>query len=101
MIIRIEPSPLKQKRFRAIFDSGRKIDFGYSGAKTYLDGVDASVRESYRKRHYGNATEKKLIDELIPSASLLSYYLTWGDSRDIEQNRKKLNQMWKKKENKS
>lgn len=90
-------SPVKTKRFRVVMDDGRKFDFGYEGAYTYLDGADDKVREAYRKRHYANATEKKLIDQLIPSASLFSYKLIWGDSRDINENIKTLNALWKAK----
>jgi hypothetical protein len=92
-------SPVKTKRFRVIMDDGnKKIDFGYDGAYTWLDGADDKVRSAYRKRHYANATEKQLIDNLVPSASLMSYYLIWGESRDIKENIAKLNAMWKKKE---
>jgi hypothetical protein len=31
------------------------------------------------RRHLGNKKEKYLIDHLIPSPSLFSYYLLWGD----------------------
>lgn len=97
MILRITKSPVKTKRFRVIMDNGKKIDFGYEGAYTWLDGADEKVRDAYRKRHYANETEKKLIDGLISSASLMSYYLIWGESRDIKENIKTLNEMWKKK----
>ena len=74
----------------------KRFHFGYDGAYTYLDGASDAVREAYRKRHYANATEKKLIDGLTPSASLLSYYLIWGESRNMDENIKTLNRMWKK-----
>jgi hypothetical protein len=79
-------------------DNGKKYDFGYLGANTWLDGADEKTRDAYRKRHYANKTEKQLIDNLIPSASVMSYYLIWGESRDIKENIAKLNAMWKKKE---
>jgi hypothetical protein len=79
-------------------DDGKKIDFGYDGAYTWLDGAVEKIRNAYRKRHYANTTEKQLIDNLVPSASLMSYYLIWGESRDIKENIAKLNSMWKKKD---
>ncbi len=97
MIVELIKSPVKGKRFRAILNTGKRADFGYEGAFTYLDGADENVREAYRKRHYANKIEKGLIDNLIFSPSLLSYYLIWGESRDINQNVKKLNAMWKAK----
>jgi hypothetical protein len=90
-------SPVKTKRFRAIMDNGKKFDFGYEGAFTYLDGADDKVRAAYRKRHYANKTEKELIDNLVPSASLLSYYVIWGETRDAKKNVELLNEMWRKK----
>ena len=98
MIVRLIKSPIKTKRFRAFLSDGRKFDFGYEGAYTWLDGADETVRENYRKRHYANKTEKTLIDNLVPSASLLSFYIIWGETRDAKKNVELLNKMWRKKE---
>jgi len=107
MIISIEKSPVKNKRFRVVVSSegrGRggnlgfptkTYDFGLSGGSTYIDHHDKSKREAYRKRHYANLTEKKLIDNLVPSPSLFAYYILWGDSTDINKNIQTLNNMWK------
>lgn len=97
MIVRLQKSPVKTKRFRVVMDNGKKYDFGYLGAYTYLDGADDKIRSAYRARHYANKTEKELIDNLVPSASLFSYYLIWGESRDINENIKTLNAKWKTK----
>jgi hypothetical protein len=94
MIVSIEPSPLKNKRFRITMDNRKSYDFGLKGGSTYIDHHDKQKRDAYRKRHYANATEKKLIDNLVPSASLFAYYILWGDSTDINTNIKKLNSMW-------
>jgi hypothetical protein len=48
-------------------------------------------------RHYGNDTERKLIDNLVPSPSLFSYYILWGPSTSIEANVKYLNSLWRRK----
>lgn len=97
MIVRLMKSPVKTKRFRVIMEDGKKIDFGYDGAYTYLDGADDKIRSAYRKRHYANAIEKTLIDTLTPSASVMSYYIIWGETRDAKKNVELLNEMWKKK----
>jgi hypothetical protein len=34
-------------------------------------------RDAYWDRHYANATEKKLIDNLVPLPALFSAYLLW------------------------
>lgn len=97
MIVRIMKSPVKTKRFRVVMDNGKKIDFGYEGAYTYLDGADDKIRSAYRKRHYANETEKRLIDSLTPSASVMSYFIIWGETRDAKKNVELLNEMWRKK----
>ena len=97
MILKLEKSPLPNKRFRVVMDTGKHYDFGYPEANTYLDGASDAVRAAYRARHYANKIEKQLIDNLVPSPSLFSFFLTWGESRDIDKNIKSLNAMWKKK----
>ena len=67
-------------------------DFGIKNSFTYIDGADEDTRYNYLKRHYYNPNEKYFIDNLIISPSLLSYYITWGTSHDINENIKILNQ---------
>jgi len=75
-------------------DDGKYYDFGLEFGRTYIDHKDKIKRENYRKRHY--AQEKKLIDNLIPSPSLFSWALLWGDSTNIHENIKELNKMLNK-----
>lgn len=77
------------KRFLAVVE-GKKIYFGQPDAYTYLDGADKTVRENYRKRHLANKNERYKIENGIPSPALFSYYITWGDSRNIKTNIKTL-----------
>ena len=84
------------KRFVAILENGKKIYFGQPNAHTYIDGADEKIRANYRKRHLANKTEKKRIDQLIPSAALFSYYLNWGESRSLKKNIKTLTQRFKR-----
>ena len=90
-IIKIVGSTRKNKRYRVYMDDGRHFDFGLKFGDTYIDNKNKIKRENYRKRHY--AQEKKLIDNLIPSPSVFSYWILWGDSVDIHDNIKALNKM--------
>jgi hypothetical protein len=99
MIIDVRPSPLKYKRYRATISKHNgeemKIDFGLKGGTTYIDGRTNKERENYLKRHLANKTESKLINELIPSPSLLSAYLLWGPTKSLNKNIDELNKLWK------
>ena len=94
-IVKIENSPRKNKRFRVYLENNDYYDFGLLGASTYIEHHDKIKRENYRKRHLGNDRENYLIKNLIPSPSLFSYYILWGDSRSVEENIKKLNKRLK------
>ena len=104
MIISITSSPRKTKRFRVTMDDGRVFDFGYDKGTTYIDHGDENKRLAYWKRHYANPTEKRLIDNLVPSPALFSAYLLWGRhpldgvqetrSTSLEKNIRLLNEAW-------
>jgi hypothetical protein len=95
MIVSIETSSKKNKRYMAVMKNGRSYDFGLKDGSTFIDGENETTRDNYRKRHYTNPKEKYLIDNLIPSPALFSYSLLWGASRDIHNNIKSLNRLWK------
>lgn len=98
MIIGISKSPRANKRFRVVVKhkdgTTANVDFGYAGATTYIDGATEKQRENYLKRHMANATEKRLIENLIVSPALMSAKLLWGSSRDINRNIASLNREW-------
>lgn len=94
MIVKLQASPLKMKRYRVALQDGRTFDFGLKGGQTYIDHKDEKKREAYRKRHLGNATENKLINALVPSPSLFAYYLLWGPYPDLQKNINYLNGRW-------
>jgi hypothetical protein len=101
MIIDIKPSPTKYKRYRATIlqHNGveKKIDFGLKDGTTYIDNMRTTQeRHNYWQRHLANNTEKKLIENLVPSPSLLSAMLLWGKSKSLEKNVEELNKLWKK-----
>lgn len=102
MIVKVEPSILKTKRYTAIMDNGKKYHFGYKGPDgktgfTYIDGASIAVRDNYRKRHLANPIEKKLIENVIASPSLFAFHLLWGITTSLRENIKYLNNLWKKK----
>lgn len=101
MIIDIKKSPVAYKRFRVAMDNGKTYDFGLSSGSTYIDHKDKILRAAYIKRHLGNETEKKLIDNLVPSPALFSAQLLWSildaSSTSLEKNIKLLNAAWKSK----
>ena len=94
-IVKIENSPRKNKRFRVYLENNDYYDFGLLGASTYIEHHDKIKRENYRKRHMANNTEKRLIQNFIPSPALFSYYILWGDSTSVEENIKTLNKRLK------
>lgn len=100
MIVKVIKSPVKNKRYRAYIKredgSTDYYDFGFDGGRTFIDGRTEQERKNYLARHLANDTEKRLITNLIPSSSLLSAYLLWGKSRDLQTNIKHLNSLWKK-----
>ena len=97
MIVSISKSNVKNKRFCITLDDGKKYNFGLDTGSTYIDHHDKQIREAYRSRHYANDTEQKLIDNLVPSPSLFSWFILWGPYKTIEQNVRHLNALWKNK----
>lgn len=93
-IIKLINSPRKNKRFRVYLDNKEHYDFGLDTGSTYIDHKDKNLRENYRARHLGNDIERHLIKNLIPSPSLYSYFLLWGDSTDLKKNIDNLNKKY-------
>lgn len=100
MIVNIIKSPVRHKRFRVFMDNGKHYDFGLDIGRTFIDEGNYQKRQNYWVRHLANPTEYRLITNLVPSPSLFSAYLLWGDSTNLNVNINKLNNMWFKKHNK-
>ena len=77
----LEPSPLKDKRFRLTL-KGRTVDFGSKYGKTYIDHKDKNKRAAYLKRHHAN----EVWSEFNPGSA--SAWILWGPSTNIEKNLK-------------
>jgi len=99
MIISIQPSSKKNKRYQVQLEDGKKYDFGQKSAQTYIDHHDENKRLNYWSRHFGNKTEKKLITNLMPSPALFSSTILWGRYPTIEENIKYLNELFQMKKN--
>jgi len=93
-IIRLERSKTKGKKYTAILNDGKKINFGSDVSTTYVEGASKEKKESYIKRHLGNDVERNRINNLILSPALLSYYLLWN-TNNLEENIKILNRKLK------
>jgi len=79
--MRIIPSPLKTKKYQAIFNDGKKINFGQKGASDYTIHHDKERRQRYLDRH------KVHEDWDNPkTAGALSKWLLWGESISLATN---------------
>jgi hypothetical protein len=88
-IIEVTDSPRPYKRHSIVINEDGKektYHFGLDGGSTYIDHQNKEKRSAYRKRHYANKKEKRLIDNLIPSPALFSYKLLWGSSSNLINN---------------
>ncbi len=91
MIVNIEKSHVKNKRYRVTLDTGKTYDFGLLGGETYIDHHDKIKRQNYWARHYANPAEKELIDNFTPSPATFSAYLLWGNHKTLDKNIAELN----------
>ena len=81
----IKKSTSKGKKYTAVFTKdGKKVkttQFGSAGSMDYTIGASGAQRTGYRARS-GNMLKKT--DSM--SASHLSYYLLWGESKSLASN---------------
>jgi hypothetical protein len=99
-IIDFTESPKPNKRFRITLGDGnteKHWDFGAKSGRTYIDEGNEAKRANYLKRHLANPTERKRIENIIPSPALFSAVLLWGHSTDLIENIKHLNSLLKEK----
>lgn len=79
----------KNKRFKAIFEDNKVIEFGQKGGSTYIDHSDENKRKNYLKRHSKNPLEEKLFKnkkKYHNTPSILSADILWGKSDNIKTN---------------
>jgi hypothetical protein len=68
-------------KWTAVFDDGKRTDFGAVGYQDYTQSHDKERRRLYRIRH-----AKDLETGDPRRAGFLSYYLLWGNSSDLNAN---------------
>ena len=80
-LLRVIPSPLTTKKWRATFSDGSHTDFGAAGYEDYTLTGDKAKRERYLKRHTPD------LETGDPTrAGFLSYYILWGPSTSMASN---------------
>jgi hypothetical protein len=79
----IEKSTRKGKRFMATYKNGKVVHFGSDVGSTYIDEGDVLKRDNYIKRH---SVREDFNNPY--SASALSRWLLWGDSKSLDLNHK-------------
>jgi hypothetical protein len=94
-ILNVVKSNRKGKKYTAILDNGKEVLFGSDVSQSYVEGASDEKRESYLRRHMANTVEKHRIDNFIMSPALLSAYLLWGSTRNLDDNIKILNRLIK------
>ena len=75
-------SPLKTKKWRAIWSDGTHTDFGAKGMDDYTITKDPEQRARYLKRHGGG----KESWNNPRSAGALSRWILWGEHTGIQAN---------------
>lgn len=71
--MKVVASPIKTKKWRAIFKDGKHTDFGDPNYQDFTQHRDEKRREMYKQRH------KKDLETGDPRrAGFLSYYILWS-----------------------
>ena len=78
IIVKIEQSPKKDKRFRVFLNNGAYYDFGLKGGSTYIDHFNKTKRLNYWKRHLKNPRERVFLIDHIVCPALFSANLLLG-----------------------
>ena len=86
-LLRVVPSPLKTKKWRAEFvQNGNKYNRDF-GAKGYIDYtlIDNPVEAKETRERYWNRHKKEL-GSAPDSPGMLSLFILWGWSQDMKYN---------------
>src|SRR6056300_1560380 len=82
MRVRISRSPDKKKKFRAILEDGRTVDFGASGYSDYTKHKNPSRMRSYVLMH-GVRLPTRIIAERDPERiHIMMLYVSSSDKED-------------------
>lgn len=75
----IKNSNTKNKRFAAILDNGRIVNFGSIHGFTYFDGASESKKKAYQSRHSKIKNKNgEYVYKIRNSPSYLSWHLLWN-----------------------
>lgn len=85
MRVRVIRSPNPKKKFRAILENGRTVDFGATGYSDYTKHKNPSRMRSYVARHGGGSEDWKMSG--IGTPGFWSRWYLWGRP-GIEETRK-------------
>lgn len=77
----ITQSNRKDKRYMAVFENNKIINFGLKNGSTFIDHGDKNKRDAYIKRHQVN---ENFNDPY--TAGSLSRFILWGPYTDINKN---------------
>ncbi len=93
-LIKVEPSNDGKTKLTATFlrDDGKtsKVKFGIYESFSYIDGASKEIRDAYRARH-----KRDILNKNPTTKGNLSYYITWGESNDINKNIRDYKRMFK------
>lgn len=93
-IVSLEKSTRKDKKYKIIMSDGNEYHFGLKNSITFVEGASEQKRNAFLLRHINNPKEKDLIENLIPSPALFSFYILWN-TNDIDKNIKILNKKFR------
>ena len=79
------PSPLKTKKWRAVFSDGRHTDFGAKQNGKPMDDYTISKNTEQRDRYIARHRKNENWND-PRSAGALSRYILWGDHTGIQAN---------------
>jgi hypothetical protein len=85
-LLSVEKTPADNKnKLIATFqkDDGKikKVSFGVKNSFSYIDGADETIRNAYLARH-----KKDILNPDPTTKGNLSYYITWGPSKNLADN---------------
>lgn len=72
-LVKISKSPNKNKKYRAVFSSGKKVDFGANGYSDYTKHKDSERKTRYINRH---KSRENWNDPTTPGS--LSRFILWN-----------------------
>ena len=88
-LVTVTRSPLKSKKFTAVWSDGTKTHFGATGYEDYTQHANPYRRSAYRQRHRSD----NIYDPKSPGA--LSWWLLWGQSTDLKTNIREFREYFK------